>query len=151
MTPDIPDDDMPVLDMSDVEPVAEPVDLTPVLTRQLAWDCLPCAEVEGVLCKLGMTPGSAEGIEIEHDNSHARILTVMPMEAILQQLSSVLGSVISVAMTEHRGITDDMGEGMEMFAEQNAEVALASSRAVLAQLFEEGIIMYTPEAQLVMS
>ena len=144
---------MPVLDMSDVEPVAEPVDLTPVLTRQLAWDCLPCAEVEGVLCKLGMTPGSPQGIEIEHGNSHARILTVMPMEAILQQLSSVLGSVISVAMTEHRGITDEMqeGDGMAQFAEQNAEVALASSRAVLAQLFEEGIIMYTPEAQIVMS
>lgn len=148
---DIPDDDMPVIDMSDVDPVPEPVDLTPVLTRQLAWDCLPCGEVPGVLLKLGMTPGSTEGIEIEHDNSHARVLTVSPLEAILQQLSSVLGTVISLAMTEHRGITDDMGDGMEAFAEQTAEVALASSRAVLAQLFEEGIVMYTPEAQIVMA
>ena len=137
---------MPVLDMSDVEPDPDPVDLTPVLTRQLTWDCLPCAEVEGVLCKLGMTPGHPDGVVIEHDNSHNRILQVLPMESILQQLSSVLGTVISTAMTEHRGITDDMGEGMEQFAEQTAEVALASTRATLAQLFEEGIIMYTPEA-----
>ena len=88
MTPDIPDDDMPVLDMSDVEPVAEPVDLTPVLTRQLAWDCLPCAEVEGVLCKLGMTPGSPQGIEIEHGNSHARI----PMPATTAAVSAANSS-----------------------------------------------------------
>ena len=45
----MPEDPMLGIDMSDVEPSAEPVDLTPVLTRQLTWDCLPCGEVEGVL------------------------------------------------------------------------------------------------------
>ena len=57
VTPEMPEDPMLGIDMSDVEPSAEPVDLTPVLTRQLTWDCLPCGEVEGVLLKLGMTPG----------------------------------------------------------------------------------------------
>jgi hypothetical protein len=139
MTPEEP---IPELELD------EPLDLIPILTRKLTWDSLPCDEVEGILAKLGLTPSHPDGAEIEHQNSHDRITMVMPMEPVLQQLASVLGTIVSLAMTEEKGVTEQLGDGMEPFAEQNAEVALTASRAVLAALFDEGIIMYTPEAML---
>jgi hypothetical protein len=141
---DMPEDDIPV-------EIAETVDLTPVLTRQLTWDIMPCGQVEGLLLKLGMTPSHPDGAKIEHANSHERIATVAPMEPVLQQLASITGTIVSLAMTEEKGITEELGDAMQPFAEQNAEVALCSTRAILAQLLSEGILGYTPEALAVIA
>ena len=133
------EDDMNVEDIG-------PVDIGPILTRRLAWDTLPCDEVKGIMPALGMTPSSDEGFEIEHDESHRRIAVVYPLETILVQSAGVLGKILSRAMSDAAGVTESLGDGMGSFAEQNAEVALASARAVIALLMDEGVIMYTPEA-----
>ncbi len=145
MFPEIPDDLSGI-----VEPVQDQVDLTPILTRRLAWDSLPCDEAPAVLERLGLTPSSPEGAEIEHQDSHQRIMQVMPLEPFLQRSASVLGTVVSMAMAEAKGVADQLvdEDGMEHFAAQNAEVALCSARAIIAQLMDEGVIMYTPEALL---
>ena len=134
------DDDMP-----DIEDIG-PVDLVPILTRRYAWDTLPCDAVEDIMPALGLPPSSDEGADIEHAESHRRVAMVYPLETFLVQSSGVLGKILARAMSDAAGVTDNLGDGMTPFAEQNAEVVLASARAVIAQLMDEGILMYTPEA-----
>lgn len=127
----------------------EPIDLGPMLMRRLAWDSLPCGEVEPLLALLGLTPTSPDGLEVEHQQSHVRVASVMPLEQVLVKASDALGTIVSMAMTENKGVTDAVD--MERFAEQNAEVVLASARAIIATLFYENILTYTPEAIVAMS
>jgi hypothetical protein len=127
-----------------------PIDLTAILTRRLAWDTLPCGDVPDLLGKLGLTPASEDGDVIEHADSHRRIAMVTPLEPFLMKSSEILAAIVTRAMSDSAGITDSMGDGLSQFTAQNAEVSLCSARAVIAQLIDEGILMYTPAALAVM-
>jgi hypothetical protein len=127
--------------------------ITPVLIRQFAWDITPCPDVPDLLTALGLTHGSEEGQAIDHAESHQRLERVQPLQQILLDFSEVLGAVVTTAMTEANGITDQMARADEdgstpaqKFAEQNAEVIFAGSQSVIAHLMSSGILQWGPSA-----
>ena len=64
---------------------------------------------------------------------------VLPVEGMLEAYASVAGAVLSTAVMEIKGL--EMSEEDELaWASQNAELILAGSRAILAQLMSTGII-----------
>lgn len=138
-------DDMPELDLSDVD--LSDVDLTPVLLRKMAWDTMPCPEVPDLLTALALTHGTDEGMHLDHVESHRRLAAVFPLEGFLQRFSEVLGVVVATAMTERAGV--DLGEESVLFAEQNAEVILAGTRAIIGQFVDTGVLVYGPRVQFV--
>jgi len=138
--PDIEKDAGPALDISDI-------DMTPTMLRRFAWDILPCDEVPDVLTALGLTHGTDEGMEMDHQDSHDRMGAVYPLEPYLQRFSEVMGVVTATAMTESAGV--DLGEDSVKFAEQNAEVVLCAARAIIAQFVESGLLAYGPRVQFI--
>lgn len=120
-----------------------PVDMTALLTRRMAWDTTMCDGVPELLTALGLTHGSDEGMRIDHAESHDRMSQVLPVEGMLEAYASVAGAVLSTAVMEIKGL--EMSEEDELaWASQNAELILAGSRAILAQLMSTGIIGWGP-------
>lgn len=115
------------------------------LLRRFAWDIMPCPEVNDLLTALGLTHGSDEGQELDHRESHRRLGMVFPLEKILRPYAQVMGTVVSVAMLDSAGL-DDEDVDSAAFAEQNAEVVLSATRAVLAQLMATDLISYGSNA-----
>lgn len=142
--------DMPDIEMvtSDAETGVDETALKALLLRRFAHDITACDETNQLLAALGLTLGSPEGQEIDHQASHARMHQVHPMEATLKLYAEIMGVVVSTAMTEGAGCTQTMGDASIAFAEQNAEVVLASSRAIIAQLMFMGVLQYGPASVL---
>lgn len=139
----------PELDFDVTDALATgPVDMTALLIRRFAWDTTTCDSVPDLLTALGLTHGSPEGMKLDHQESHRRIATVFPVESHLRAYSAVLGSVITEAILG--GIEDDEDAPCEEhklgLANQNAEVILSGSRAIIAQLVYAGVLAYGPAA-----
>jgi hypothetical protein len=136
----------PELDGSDLElgdPLAEGVDMTALLTRRFAWDTTVCSQVPDLLTALGLVHGSPEGMDADHHESHERLAQVLPLESHLQGYSGVMATVLTAAILS---TTDaDISEDDELgYATQNAEIILASSRAMVAQLIYSGMLRPGP-------
>lgn len=140
LTENAPDD-------SDV--MAEPVDLRALLLRRFTWDTMMCSRVEALLPKLGLTLSTPEGTDHEHKESHQRMSAVMPFEGMFREYALILSTVLTTAITEGQGITDKMSpEDSIGYAQQNAELILAGSRAMVAQLIFMGLLSYGPMVQI---
>lgn len=124
-----------------------PVDITAVLLRRLTWDTMPCDEVADLLPALGLTQGTEEGMNHDHAESHHRTAQVYPIEVYFRRLADILGVIMATAMTQRAGV--DLGEESVKFAEQNAEVILAGSRAIVAQLVDTGVLTYGPQVRFI--
>ena len=123
------------------------IDLTPMLLRRLTWDTMPCDEVADLLTALGLTHGTDEGMHLDHADSHHRMAQVFPLEPYFRRFAEILGVVLATAMTQRAGV--ELGEESILFAEQNAEVVLAATRAVVAQFVETGVLEYGSRVRFV--
>lgn len=116
-----------------------------LLVRTFAHDVTSCDETKELLTAIGLTHGDDEGYEIDHVASHRRMHMVFPLEALLRLYAELMGTVVATALAEGHGVTQDMTEDQSiLFAEQNAKVVLASSRAIIAQLISKGVLVYGP-------
>lgn len=122
-----------------------------LMLRRFAHDVTKCNETNALLTALGLTHGSEEGQHLDHMDSHERLDLVGPLEQLLRPYAQVMGVVVSTAMTEAHGITEEMGPATALFAAQNAEVVLASSRAIIGHLMSLGIIVYGPTSDYLQS
>lgn len=117
------------------------INLTPLWIRRLVWDALPHSEVEAYLPKFGLMPGSPEGHEMEHVNSHKRIEKLAPISDVLVATTQLTGSVLGKAIVEHQEITDPAL--IERAIRAYTTSVHAGSVAVLATLLDEGLIEIT--------
>ena len=149
MTDRNPEEVLVDLDFDPTDGVASegPIDLTATLLRRMAWDTMPCDEVADLLTALGLTHGTEEGMHLDHADSHHRMAAVFPLEMFLRRFSEVLGVVFATAMTQRAGI--ELGEDSIKFAEQNAEVVLSASRAIIGWFVESGVLVYGPRVEFV--
>lgn len=122
-----------------------PVNMTAMLVRKMAWDTTQCTKVPDLLTALGLTHGTPEGMQLDHDQSHTRLYRVLPLEQLLAGYSSVLGGVLTKSMLMAKG-ADISDEDEEGFAEQNAEIVMAAARAIVANLLDTGILAPGPTA-----
>ena len=132
----------------DAEALTE-ADPRALLLRRFTWDTMMCRQVAELLPKLGLTVGTPEGTDHEHRESHARMNAVVPFEGLFRQYAMVLSTVLTTAMTEAQGVTDSMTPEQSIgYAQQNAELILAGSRAMVAQLMFIGLLTYGPMIQI---
>ena len=121
------------------------VDLKALLLRRFAWDTMACNRVAALLPKLGLTLSTPEGTEQEHLESHHRMASVLPFEHLIRDYSDILGTVLTTAITEAFGVTDQMSPEDQLgYVQQNTELILHGGRAMMAQLFFMGLIDYGP-------
>ena len=119
----------------------EQINLTPLWIRRLVWDALPHNEVVDYLPKFGLMPGSPEGHEMEHRDSHKRIEKLVPIADILAATTKLTGTVLGKAIVEHTGITNP--ELVERTIRAYTTSVHAGSVAILATLLDEGLIQIT--------
>lgn len=134
---EMPDIEMTVtddgLDLSDI-------DATPMLLRQFTWDIMPCSQVAEMLPELGLTTGTEEGMRLDHVESHRRVATAYPLEDVLQKFAEIISVVVTKAMINRAGV--ELGDDEVKYAEQNEEIILCASRAILAHFLASGILEY---------
>jgi hypothetical protein len=112
----------------------------PSLLRKIAWDVLPCGQVQPLLLALGQTPSSDDGAEVEHRASHARVDALAPLEDHIATYSALTARVTAAQalMLAVGEIPDPQIHGLVLA--QFAESAHIGASIALAQLLDEGII-----------
>lgn len=121
------------------ETVEPAIDLMPVIRRKLVWDILPCPTQGAELVKYDLIPGSVEGDEVEHRQSHTRLNRLIPIDKTVKLLSAMAGEIVGRCILESQGVDVDDALGEAQIA-QFAKVATASTIAVLANLVDQEII-----------
>jgi hypothetical protein len=140
------DDDS--LDGLNTEEDGPQVDLyTPqMLTKRLAWDIVPCAEVEALLPLMGLTPDSPDVSEMEHKASHERIDQLAPLREMLALLIPLVSGITASAMLVNSGNSADE-ETAAVLQRHHSVVVRAGVVAILANLLDMGIISYSDGVQ----
>jgi hypothetical protein len=140
------DDDIP--DILNTEEDDLQVDLyTPqMLTKRLAWDIVPCGEVEGLIPLMGLTPDSKDVSDMEHAASHDRIDALTPLKEMLALLIPIVSGITASAMLVNSGKSVDE-ETAALLQRHHSVVVRAGVVAVLANLLDMGIIEYANGVQ----
>jgi hypothetical protein len=112
----------------------------PVLLRKVAWDVLPCNEVQTMLPALTLHPSSAEGAEVEHHDSHQRIGRLAPLEDHIA-VYSAMAARVAAASALHLNVGEAPDPNIHgLVLTQFAETGHIAASVTLAHLLEEGII-----------
>lgn len=117
----------------------------PQRLRKVAWDVLPCTEVESLLPYLDLAPSSPESEEMDHHDSHERIKRLIPLEnyiAVYAALSSRVMAAAALRMND--GVPPDP-QILGLVLQQFAETAHVGASVVLAQLLDDGVISINEE------
>ena len=121
------------------------IDLTPKYKGRLTWDLLAHNEVQAWLPKLGLVPPSAEGLELDHVEAHARPAAIQPLAGLVAALSSLCSEihaayVIGEVPDELLPTEDLREEARESYADLAFTVAQSCTLAVIAELMQEHIL-----------
>ncbi|MFE4681565.1 hypothetical protein ACFRNJ_12105 [Streptomyces sp. NPDC056721] len=117
-----------------------------MLTKRLAWDIVPCGEVEGLIPLMGLTPDSKDVSDMEHAASHDRIDALTPLKEMLALLIPIVSGITASAMLVNSGKSVDE-ETAALLQRHHSVVVRAGVVAVLANLLDMGIIEYANGVQ----
>ncbi|WP_157407273.1 hypothetical protein [Actinomadura atramentaria] len=110
--------------------------MTLPITRQLAWDTLPCDQVERVLASIGLVPPGPEVSEAEHYASHQRLAATAPVEPVIARYAPQLARLIVTASLVEGVETEP--EVAEALVAQYAALIAATTKTIVAHLIDEG-------------
>lgn len=133
----------------------EPVDIMPVMRQRLAWDIVPCEDIEKLWAKLDLVPPGEEVAEAEHQESHRRMITVAPLITWAEVYIALTTDIISRVMIAHLeerikgGQQEQLPEqALEIMTAQNQEVVRGAVYPILAHMLEMQLIEFGPKANL---
>jgi hypothetical protein len=115
----------------------------PLLTRQLAWNCLPCDTAPRVLTRMGLVPPSEEGIEAEHDEAHARKNELRPIASVLGSMVGLTADLLATAILEDTSERSYSEEERAALTIHYQTVILQSSIGLIAQLVHMNVLAVT--------
>jgi hypothetical protein len=133
----------------DGEAFEEPqVDLfTPqMLVKRLLWDIIPCSQVPAMIPLMKLTPDSPDVSDMEHQASHERLQEVVPAKELLDVLVPLVSGITASAMLVNSGVSADE-ESAVALQRHHSQVIRAGVVAILANLFDMGIITYAEGVQ----
>jgi hypothetical protein len=117
-----------------------------MLTKRLLWDLVPCSDVEAMMPLMNLSPESPDVRDMEHRSSHERMATVMPLGEILSLLTPLVSGITASAMLINSGVPADEASAVAL-QRHHSNVLQAGVGAILANLFDMGIITYTEGTQ----
>src|ERR1700691_3508733 len=128
-----------------------PVDTTPVVQQRLAWDIVPCEQInEDMWHALGLNPPSQDVADAAHAESHERMNVCQPMVPFTEVHVALTADIITRMMAKFAadkvpGNTVEVPEQfLNTLARQNTDVIRAAIYPLLAFMMEAGIITYGP-------
>jgi hypothetical protein len=124
-----------------------PVDLVPVVRTKLSYDMLPCEH--NYWDALKIIPGSDEGQDMMHAESHQRMKAIAPFRSMLDTYSVLCADIITEVMYKNLQKQMDPDEYDDGHAAQWHDVTLAQNREIvrgaiypiLAHLLESGMVV----------
>lgn len=121
-------------------PELKDIDLTPLITRRIAWDMLPHDHVIDTLQEMGLVLGDQQILDMEHKESHKRQEKMADLLPIVRKFSKIAASVFTEAFM-HPVEDSDLPEGVrDQFNNQNSELINAGVFAVIGQLLDAGVL-----------
>jgi hypothetical protein len=142
-----------------------PLDPRPLVTRRMIWDIYPHAYDQTEIQKrLGLTPDSQDGLDMDHKASEIRHRATVPLHAVLAIMSECAGNVMTDMLMQEMldAVAEEAAESgeefdeleiefeegyVESFAEQNTQVIFHSALAIIGQLLANGLLAYGEAAQ----
>lgn len=112
-----------------------------MLVKRLLWDIVPCSDVPGMIPLMNLSPDSADVAEMEHRASHERLNEVYPVKGMLDVLVPLVSGITASVMLVNSGISVNE-ESAVALQRQHSSVLHAGVVAILANLFDMGIITY---------
>lgn len=110
-----------------------------LLGRQLAWDMFPHDSIIETFRKIGMTPGSADVLLMEHADSDDRVLLVSPLCKEIDPLAEAAADILTKAVVAGGGgaIPEHI---VQAVADTYSSVVKSSVRAIIGQLLDRGVL-----------
>jgi hypothetical protein len=123
------------------------LDITAVIQQRLAWDIVPCDEIDDMWQQLELVKPSEDVAEIAHSESHERLATIEPLALIGEVYVTLASDIISKVMSKH---FEDLHGSQPSDAEksilnqQNQEVIRGALFPIIAHLMETGMLQLGP-------
>lgn len=124
------------------------IDVTDAIRRRLIWDVIPCDMATEYIERLGLNPGTEEGNDLEHRDSHVRLNKLIPIEQVLRVTIALAGDVIARAILDTAGIEGPVKENPDYL--QYQRVLNAGVIAVMANLLDFGAIEIGEEVRILL-
>lgn len=116
-------------------------DTTLATQGKFLWDIVPCDDAVFFYELLGLVTPSAEGMQVEHTASHARLEPVGKLLAVIGLQAELISRVCTAKMLR-ADMPSVAPEHLQSILRQNCDVAVSALVAGLAQLLEDGILKY---------
>jgi hypothetical protein len=121
-------------------------EMVPVLIRKYAWDIIPHEHTLSFLPVLGLIPASAEGVSVEHHDTHRRISLQSPIQNLIS-VHAVLAARATAAFALRLDLnTETDPKIVQMVTTQFAETIHIGATAIIAHFLEEGYLQLGPKA-----
>lgn len=127
----------------------EALDITAVIQQRLAWDIVPCDEIDDMWQTLELIAPSEDVAEAAHAESHIRMTTVEPLASIGEIYITLTADIISKVMARHwQEIHGEhpSDEEQSVMRQQNAQVIQSAVFPIIAHLMETGMLQLGPTA-----
>jgi hypothetical protein len=137
------------------------LDPRPLVKRRMIWDIYPhSADQIEIQKRIGLTPDSDDGLDMDHRSSDLRLRVVSPLSDVLYIMSGCASEVVTDMLMQEmlealREDAEELGGEAEMalddeytasFIEQNQEVIFHASLAIIGQLMANGLLAYGERA-----
>lgn len=135
----------------DDEQADETIDATPAVQQRLAWDIVPCEQINEEMWRaLGLMPPSQDVADAAHQESHDRIALCSPLVPFTEVHIALVNDIVTKLMMKYAGdkVPGHAHEIPQAFTDslavQNGDVIRAAIYPILAAMIEAGIITYGP-------
>lgn len=117
----------------------EAVNLEPAIRRALVWDLVPHDFVDAFMELDEMIPGSAEGLEFEHNQSHRRSGNIKELLPWVMVASRVSADIILKAILEDTP-AEEIPEDIGLIEQWYSGMFFKVTSAVIGNLVDWGMI-----------
>lgn len=122
-----------------------------MLLRKFTWDLTPCSEVMAYMRVLGLIPPSAEGAEIEHTESHRRIMLQDPVQQRVMVYAAMSARVLAALALRLGDGPLQMPAGMqpdqvvETVTSQFTQTIHVATSVIIANMLDQGYLQLGPK------
>jgi hypothetical protein len=121
-----------------------PTEMYAVQLRKFALDILPCPDVPAFMSVIGLIPGSEEGSEIEHAESHKRCAFYAPLQDLLLPYS-VMAARVLAAQALALDKSPEPPEVVAIVTQQFGQTIHVGTSVIIANLIDQGYLQFGPK------
>lgn len=113
-----------------------------MMKKRIVWDVVPCDMAPQVASRLGLQPASEEVEDMEHRQSHQRLVDASMLAPVAGMMSQQAAEAVRGAMLVEHG--DEAGEEEILQVEKLTPLIFTTAYAIIAEMIDTGLLHIGP-------